>query len=111
MIKARKSIARTVRFVILKLKLSIWGRTEAGTWANRGYSSPAPRKVKLNVLARYSRVGDTWIETGTLTGETTAYLAKRSDQVFSIEPSPHFADRARKRFINSTNVTILEGWD
>ena len=78
-------------------------------WARRGYSMPAPQQVKWAVLQRLGRPSDTWIETGTYLGDTTAFLAKRARHVFSIEPGPDLAERARSRFADNAKVTIVEG--
>ena len=78
-------------------------------WATAGYSMPAPASVKRAVLMRYGRSGDTWVETGTFLGDTTAVLAKSARQVISIEPGSELARRARERFASTPNVKIIEG--
>ncbi len=70
---------------------------------------PAPREVKWAILHRYGIPTATWIETGTFLGDTTAFLAQTARWVYSIEPEPRLAESARKRFSNSSNVTIIEG--
>jgi hypothetical protein len=49
------------------------------------------------------------VETGTFLGDTTAFLARRASAVYTIEPSPDLADRARRRFLRTSSVTVLEG--
>lgn len=78
-------------------------------WSRRGFASPAPQSVKWKVLSRWSTFGDTWIETGTYMGDSTAVLARRAAHVYSIEPEPRLVLAAKKRFKNFTNVSILEG--
>ena len=75
----------------------------------RGFSMPAPANVKRAVLLRYGRETDTWIETGTYLGDTTAFLARRAKRVYSIEPEPTLARQATRRFSGVENVTIVEG--
>lgn len=80
-----------------------------GGWGTRGYAAPAPPPVKWGVLHRYGRATDTWIETGTLYGDTTNFLARSAKHVYSIEPEPSLARLATKRFRHHQNVTIVEG--
>jgi len=78
-------------------------------WEQRGFSMPAPKRVKWSVLSRYGRATDTWIETGTYRGDTTAFLAKEAAHVYSIEPGPDLAKAATERFADNDRVTIAEG--
>lgn len=78
-------------------------------WRAAGFPVPAPRRVKWAVLDRHSAPGDTWIETGTYVGDTTAHLARRARHVYTIEPAPHLAAAARDRFAGVPGVTVLEG--
>ena len=77
-------------------------------WSKRGFASPPPPEVKRAVLDRYSDSRCAWIETGTFYGNTTAFLASIGRTVHSIEPQPELAARARKRFAENPNVTIIE---
>jgi hypothetical protein len=52
---------------------------------------------------------DTFIETGTYLGETTAYFAPRARRVVSIEIEPALHARAARRFADTPNVEILLG--
>lgn len=70
---------------------------------------PAPQRVKWSVLKRHGGAGDIWVETGTYLGATTAFLAASAKHVYSIEPEPDLARRARERFAGNERVTILEG--
>ena len=78
-------------------------------WEQRGFTMPAPKRVKWSVLSRYGGATDTWIETGTYRGDTTAFLAKEAAHVYSIEPEPTLAKAAIERFADDDRVTIAEG--
>jgi hypothetical protein len=49
------------------------------------------------------------VETGTYKGDTVAALRRRFDRIISIELSPIYAERARRRFAADANVSIIEG--
>ncbi|MEI7548264.1 MAG: hypothetical protein WCK21_09440 [Actinomycetota bacterium] len=49
------------------------------------------------------------VETGTFQGESAALLAERLGQCTSIEISPMYAERARQRFADRSDITIVEG--
>ena len=82
---------------------------ETYEWLRRDMASPAPAWVKRRVLNRYSNAETHWIETGTYKGDTTAFLADRCASVVSIEPNQALWSRARKRFADCSNVSILCG--
>lgn len=68
---------------------------------------PAPWAVKMKVLERYMIPGAAWVETGTYLGETTAFLAKRSPQVITLEPSMALWEKAAQKFALSDRITVL----
>ena len=78
-------------------------------WQTAGWTVPAPQKVKMDVLRRYSLPGMLWVETGTWMGDTTHVLAGMASHVHSIEPQLEFVNAARERFRNSNNVSIHHG--
>ena len=78
-------------------------------WQTAGWTVPAPQKVKMDVLRRYSLPGMTWVETGTWMGDTTHVLASMASHVHSIEPQLEFVNAARERFRNSNNVSLHHG--
>lgn len=78
-------------------------------WRQRGYAAPSPPHVKHALLLRVGMPEETWIETGTYLGDTTALLARRARMVYSIEPEPKLYERARRRFADHRNVEILRG--
>ncbi len=78
-------------------------------WSGRGFSAPSPHLIKQACLVRNGIPGGTWIETGTFLGETTEFLAKRAQHVYSIEPEPGLFKRAHRHFGNRRNVEIMNG--
>lgn len=82
---------------------------EHAEWRRRGYAAPSPPHVKRTVLLRVGMPEETWIETGTYLGDTTALLARRARMVYSIEPDPTLHERARRRFAGRRTVEILRG--
>lgn len=80
-----------------------------GKWISSRYPVPAPQIVKLGVLTRYGHPSGIWVESGTFLGDTTRVLARHADRVFTIEPSPELATRARRRLVGLRNVEVLEG--
>lgn len=79
------------------------------TWGRRGFTMPAPATVKRSVLDRYGDPYGTWVETGTYLGETTRHLARRARRVYTIEPSPQLAARAKQSLSGCSNVDVLHG--
>jgi hypothetical protein len=80
-------------------------------WWDTGCDPPPPNARKRQLLHEtlsfhQLRVA---IETGTFLGDTTAFLADRCDRVITIELDPWLASRARERFRDRPNVTVLEG--
>lgn len=78
-------------------------------WKARRWGSPAPIAVKWAVLDRYGFKYGNWIETGTYLGETTNFLSHGGGKVFTIEPQPELAARARSRFASAPHVSVIEG--
>lgn len=78
-------------------------------WKYRNFASPSATKAKRSVLHRYGDPKDTWIETGTYLGETTKFLSRWAAQVYSVEPQPQLAMRAKRKFRQQDNVTVIEG--
>ena len=81
--------------------------TEASEWKSRQYAAPSPVLIKRQVLMRNSAPNATWVETGTFLGETTKFLAPTAKHVFSLEPEPALFRRAKQRFANTPNVSII----
>lgn len=53
---------------------------------------------------------ETWVETGTYLGQTTAFLAQFGSEVVSIEPSLIHFENAQNRFRNIGNIKLVFGY-
>lgn len=100
-------VASVARTTVRRLRRADGPKAAVKAWAQHGFSMPAPTPVKWNVLMRYGNGTDTWIETGTYLGDTTAKLAEGARHVYSIEPQPDLARAAQIRFGGTRNVTIV----
>lgn len=78
-------------------------------WVINGFNVPAPQLVKWSVLRRCHLSESDWIETGTYLGDTTRFLGKISNHVYTIEPSPELFARATRRFTKVNNITVING--
>ena len=85
--------------------------SKATIWLNNGTKPPAPHKVKTAVLARHGIPGATWVETGTLEGTTTSFLATdvtiAAKRVISLEPSELYFRKSSARLASLANVTLI----
>lgn len=77
-------------------------------WVTQGFSSPAPIQIKWKVLERYQS-GKTWIETGTLWGETTRYLSSKGNKVVTIEADLTLFERASELFNSENSISVIHG--
>lgn len=80
-------------------------------WRTLGLPIPAPHPVKRALLLREAlRIkAETFVETGTFTGDTVWFMRDRFPKVFSIEVQPQLAALAAKLFSNNPSVEIVEG--
>ena len=78
------------------------------SWEKNAFDVPAPNQVKWAFLQKFGK-NDVWIETGTYYGETTNFLAKNSNFVYSIEPEKYLAELAELRFAKNTKIKIIHG--
>jgi len=80
-------------------------------WQQAGKPVPPPEFVKRVTLAEFGTAFhlDTFIETGTLFGGSLYALKRRFKALYSIELSPEFADKARRRFRSTPHIHILQG--
>jgi hypothetical protein len=72
---------------------------------------PSAPFVKIIALRRYARTFrlQTFVETGTFLGETTAAVADLFQRCFTIELSDELHARAVRRFSDATHVVCLQG--
>lgn len=85
---------------------------EPRRWIAAGCSGVAPPPVKRKILMAYlHKYGiDQFIETGTYSGDTLAYIAHNKDiQCTSIELSDGYYQQAMGRFKSYPNVELLHG--
>lgn len=80
---------------------------EAVRWRRRSFAPPSPHYIKRRLLGRYSKPDVTWIETGTYLGDTSAFLARISSRVFTIEPDGELFRRAVKRFAANKKISVI----
>ena len=103
---ANKLLPRRVKGLLLNMRDQFLHRR---SWASRGYSLPAPRKIKNATLVRHGHHGGIWIETGTHLGQTTEFISGFANHVFTIEPSANLFEKAQKRLSKCQNVTTILG--
>lgn len=75
-------------------------------WRRKSHSTPAPWRVKMGVLVRYRFPEGAWIETGTLFGRTTRFLAHSSPEVISLEPSRTHYLWSKRRLRSLKNIHL-----
>lgn len=97
-----------------KTRLAIekhFAKREIKKWKKAGEPVPPPHAVKQKVVSRYRRRSgfSILIETGTYMGAMVEAQKSRFDRVISIELSPKYYEKARKRFRKDMNVQIVEG--
>ncbi len=92
-------------FFNLRQRRSLW------RWARRGRPEPLPGAAKRAVLLEHAaRHGlRTFVETGTLKGDTVYALLPRFDRLVTIEIEPARVAAARRRFADEARVEVLEG--
>ena len=82
---------------------------ELGRWRLRDFQSPAPQKVKEQVLRRYFDANSLCVETGTYMGTMTKFLSQNFPYVVTLEPSKLHFEQALKNFRNTRNVKPIFG--
>jgi hypothetical protein len=72
---------------------------------------PPPHAVKQAVIRTYARRHGTRIlvETGTFLGDMVEAMKLDFEHVYSIELSPQLFDKAKARFHDAPNVTLIQG--
>jgi hypothetical protein len=93
----------------IRHKLGLRQNSVYRDWADREFAAPSPHFVKQAVLLRNGLRDATWVETGTLMGDTTSVLCKVAKMVYSIEPEPALFSQAEERFSNTSNIKIIKG--
>ena len=80
-------------------------------WYRKGRPAPTPPAVKRLLLETYATTYrcPIFIETGTHEGETPYFLRNHFEQLFTIELSPEFFERAKKKLSPFTHIKQLQG--
>lgn len=80
-------------------------------WKKQGKPVPPPHVVKQLAIKEYQQKGNVklLIETGTYYGDMLYALRREFTQLYSIELSEYFYNKAVKRFKNQKNIKILHG--
>ena len=86
-------------------------RKETLLWKIQGSPVVAPPHIKRAVLLRHLKANGlrVFVETGTLYGDTVAYLRPWCAEVHSIELSRDLFERAKARFSNDKAIHIWHG--
>jgi hypothetical protein len=86
-------------------------RRVAFQWRMRGRPLPPPHVVKQLVILGYqrSRHFDTFVETGTFTGEMVEAMRPHFRRIISIEMAPQIHRQALRRFEHDPRVELLLG--
>jgi len=79
-----------------------------GMWKAGG---PVPHAVKRRVVREYARRygARTLVETGTLMGDMIAAMARSFDELYSIELSDAYYEKARARFARKRHIHLRHG--
>ncbi|MFN0012585.1 MAG: hypothetical protein ACKVS8_13185 [Phycisphaerales bacterium] len=86
-------------------------RRSVQRWNRRGRPVPVPSAVKRDILLDYARRFNlrSFVETGTLKGDTVFALRHAFDQLWTVEIEPRLVARAQARFAGDPGVRCLEG--
>ena len=71
------------------------------------FNVPYPQFVKEKILTEYNLSNSTWIETGTLVGDTAKFLSKIGKHIITIEPSLKFYNISKKNLSKYSNVELI----
>lgn len=76
-----------------------------------GCPIPPPHIVKQLTIAYYQRKYSisTLVETGTYMGDMVQAQKKRFSKIITIELSAELYEKAKQRFINDKNITVIQG--
>jgi len=87
------------------------GKKQFEKWQKDGCPVPPPHIVKQNTIGEYQQKYGltTFVETGTYLGDMVEAQKTRFKKIFSIELGVDLFEKAKRRFINDQNVTIIQG--
>lgn len=97
-------------FIMNRIKKSM-DKKQLRAWQKNGCPVPPPHIVKQITIAAYQQKFGytTFVETGTFMGDMVQAQKKNFKQIISIELGNELYKKAKKRFINDTNVSIVLG--
>ena len=80
-------------------------------WRREGYFIPLPALLKRSLILKevLRTKADVFIETGTYLGDTTWFLRKYVNNIYTIEIDPQLAKLARWRFRNWKHIHVIKG--
>lgn len=92
-------------------KREVVGWTRYLHWIDTGKSAPTPNIYKTNTLKSYGRRYQlrTFVETGTLYGETTKAVCSYFERVVTIELDLNLYRQATKRFRSNSKIDCVYG--
>ena len=93
----KRSLRKIKKFVIPEKKIEI--KEEITYEQKRAIIDSYREKFDLKIL----------VETGTFLGDTIFYFKDKFQELYSIELSEELAERAKLRFVNDKNITIMQG--
>ena len=103
-----KNFIKNILKKLLNINLSIEQLDQFLIWQNHNnFREPFPQFVKEKVFEEYNLDNSIWIETGTYRGDSTAYLSKISDFVYSIEPSKKYFNLSSKNLKAIKNIELI----
>src|SRR3954465_1062779 len=84
-------------------------KIEFEEWEKNGYSFPPPHLIKQRTISEYREKYkySVLVETGTAFGNMVEAQKKKFKRIFSIELGVDLFEKAKKRFKNDENVTII----
>jgi len=103
--------ARWRRWSMSPALIDLTRRRVALQWRLRGRPLPPPHVVKQLAIVDYqrSRRFDTFVETGTFTGEMVEAMRPHFRRIISIEMAPEIHRQAMRRFAGDPHVELLLG--
>jgi hypothetical protein len=103
--------ARWRRWSMSPALIDLTRRRVALQWRLRGRPLPPPHVVKQLAIVGYqrSRRFDTFVETGTFTGEMVEAMRPHFRRIISIEMAPEIHRQAVRRFAGDPQVELLLG--
>jgi hypothetical protein len=81
------------------------------SWKRAGKPAPPPHGVKQRIISEYATSfrPDILIETGTFKGDMIYAMRNRFREIFSIELSKHYWEKAKRRFKNYPQIQLVQG--